>query len=108
MPSIIVAHQGFAQSGQLWYTSKSDRDDQWAADQRIPNVGMSGSPAAAVLNNRLYLFHQGSAQNGQLWYTSSSDGDKWDTDQQIPNVGMSVGPAAVGVSLLRSAGHQSG
>ena len=46
MPSIVVAHQGFAQNGQLWYTSKSDHDDEWAADKQIPNVGMSAGPAA--------------------------------------------------------------
>ena len=45
MPSIIVAHQGFAQNGQLWYTSSSD-GNKWETDQQIPNVGMSAGPAA--------------------------------------------------------------
>ena len=88
---MTVAHQGFGASGQLWYT-QFDGTSSFTPDLLIPDIGMSGSPALAVFNDRLYCLHQGFGANGQLW-CSIGTGSTWLLDQRVPNVGMSESPA---------------
>jgi archaellum biogenesis ATPase FlaH len=67
----------------------------WAAEETVPNVGMSAGPAVVVYNGLLYLFYQSSGDSGQLMYITN-DGSSWQPhDQRIPTaVGMSAGPSA--------------
>jgi hypothetical protein len=57
--------------------------DQIATSQniRIPNIGLSYSPAPAVFQDKLYVIHQGSGENGQIWYVTSRDGVNWASDR---------------------------
>ena len=101
-----VFHQGPGNDGQLWYTRHDG--SSWTGDQQVPNVGMSGSPTAAVYGGGpglLYVFHQGSGNDGQLWYTSSN-GSSWTGDQQVPNTGMSGSPAVAVFHNLLYVFHQ--
>ena len=111
---ICVLHQGYADSGQLWYTYSSD-GQQWGGDTPwgqpnfpVQDLGMSESPSAVVYNNLLYVFHQGQSENGQLWYTYY-DGANWSLDTPIQGVGMSGSPSAVlwqgGICVLHQ-GHE--
>ena len=50
---------------------------QTGAKDIIPNLGMSGSPSAALWAGGITVFHQGSGNDGQLWYTYSPDGTNW-------------------------------
>ncbi|BAY95893.1 glycosyl hydrolase, BNR repeat protein (plasmid) [Microchaete diplosiphon NIES-3275] len=90
-------HQGDGYSGELWYTTYDHHGEPWRAkkwseDKKVPNVGISGSPAVAVFNNKIYCFHEGSRSNQELWYTTF-DGSNWENDQKVPNVGISGSPA---------------
>ncbi|BAY26635.1 glycosyl hydrolase, BNR repeat protein [Calothrix sp. NIES-2100] len=76
---------------ELWYRSTVDGSN-WENDQKVPNVGISNSPAVAVFNNKLYCFHEGAYSNQELWYTTF-DGSNWENDQKVPNVGISGSPA---------------
>jgi len=82
--------------GQLWYSVFDGTN--WATDTLIPNLGMSGSPSAALWKGGITVFHQGSNNDGQLWYTFSSDGKNWGTtrtDTLVQNVGMTDSPSAI-------------
>ena len=46
MAYLNVFHQGFAESGQLWFSYWDGTN--WAPDTQVLNVGMSGSPSAVV------------------------------------------------------------
>ena len=79
-PQVIVAHQGLGNDGQLWATSVNGAKQ--TGDQQVPNTGMSGSPALAVLGDILYFFHQGFGNDGQCPFTgcrvlASDDGGEW-------------------------------
>jgi hypothetical protein len=67
----------------------------WSGDAVIPNVGMSGSPAAVLWAGGITVFHQGFGDNGSLWYTYSPDGANWGEDTLVQNVGMTASPSAV-------------
>jgi hypothetical protein len=114
---ICVLHQGYADSGQLWYNYSSD-GQQWGGDTPwgqpnfpVQDLGMSESPSAVVYNNLLYVFHQGYGDNGQLWYTYY-DGATWSADTPIPGVGMSGSPSAVlwqgGICVLHQRQNNNG
>ncbi|MEI6142605.1 MAG: hypothetical protein WCP85_25240 [Mariniphaga sp.] len=64
----------------------SARLNSWTTDRLIPNednaIGLSGSPAAVVFNNRIYLFHQGRGNDGLIWF-STFDGYNWDEDRKL-------------------------
>jgi hypothetical protein len=109
---ISVLHQGWNRQGrppgpggQLWYTYSLDGTN-WAPDVQVPNLGMSGSPSAVVVENgNLYVFHQGSNEDGQLWYTYF-DGTNWAPDTPVWNLGMSSSPSAVAWAGGISVFHQ--
>jgi len=114
---IAVFHQGYAASGQLWYTYSSD-GQQWGGDTPwgqpnfpVQDLGMSESPSAIVYNGLLYVFHQGYGDNGQLWYTYY-DGANWSPDTPIQGVGMSGSPSAVlwqgGICVLHQGQNDNG
>ncbi|MBV8293672.1 MAG: hypothetical protein JOY55_18020, partial [Mycobacterium sp.] len=46
---LYVFHQGFADSGELCYTSSVD-GETWANDQQVPDLGMSASPSAVLVD----------------------------------------------------------
>jgi hypothetical protein len=111
---ISVLHQGFADSGDLWYSYSPD-GQHWGGDTPwgqpnfpVQGLGISGSPSAVVYNDLLYVFHQGANANGQLWY-SYYDGTTWSQDKQIQGVGMSGSPSAVvwrgGISVFHQGGQ---
>ena len=65
----------------------------WSGDTVIPNVGMSGPPAAVLWAGGISVFHQGSG-DGQLWY-DYFDGTNWGEDTLVQNVGMTDSPSAL-------------
>src|SRR5690349_19957168 len=80
--------------GQLWYSYSLDGTN-WGRDTLVPNLGMSGSPSAVVVENgNLYVFHQGSNEDGQLWYTYY-DGANCAPDTPVRSLVMSSSPSAV-------------
>lgn len=76
-------------NGQLFYNLAKGPND-WGPPTQLPNLGVSGSPAAVVFNNNPYVFYEGA---GQLWY-SQFIADQW-SSFAVPNVTMSQSPAAV-------------
>jgi hypothetical protein len=67
----------------------------WSGDTVIPNVDMSGSPAAVLWAGGITVSHQGYGDNGSLWYTYSPDGTNWGEDTLVQNVGMTDSPSAL-------------
>jgi len=55
-------------------------------------IGISGSPAVAVFNNKLYCVYEG-AQNDGLLHYCTFDGQKWSDDKLLGNNGTSGSPA---------------
>jgi hypothetical protein len=96
--NLYVFHQGSKNNGQLWYKFSSNDGVSWSADTQVPNVGMTGSPAAVVVNSAgesfLRVFHQGFNNDGQLWAVTFN-GTGWGADTQLPNVGMTNSPNCV-------------
>ncbi len=58
----------------------------WTNDCLVPNshdaIGLSGSPAAAVFQGKIYLFHEGRNNDGRIWY-STFDGSNWSQDRAL-------------------------
>ena len=96
--NLFIFYQGGNQySGQLWYTTYDGTN--WGQNV-MQNLGMSGSPSAALWKGGISVFHQGANNDGQLWYTYSSDGNNWGnpkTDSIVPVSGlqMSGSPSVV-------------
>ncbi len=74
--------------------------NSWTDDRLIPDgdnaIGTSGSPAAVVFNNKIYLFHQGRGNDGLIWF-STFDGYNWSDDRRFPMgtyYGLKDSPAA--------------
>ena len=114
---ISVLHQGFADSGDLWYSYSPD-GQHWGGDTPwgqpnfpVQGLGISGSPSAVVYNDLLYVFHQGANANGSLWY-SQFNGDFWTPDTPIRYANMSASPSAVlwegGISVFFQGGGDDG
>ena len=90
MPRLYVFYQGPNNKGQLWYSVFDGTG--WSGTSVAPNLGMSGSPSAVVVENgNLYVFHQGFGLDGQLWYTYF-DGTNWAPDTPVQNLGISGSP----------------
>ena len=95
--------------GQLWYSVFDGAN--WATDTLIPNLGMSGSPSAALWKGGITVFHQGSNNDGQLWYTFSSDGKNWGTthtDAQVQGRIISGSPSVVAYNGVLYIFYQGG
>lgn len=90
---MYVFHQGSGKNGQVWYVTSSNGAN-WAADQQIPNVGMSASPSAVVFKDILYLFYQGSRESGELW-CQTFNGSAWSSARKLTSVGITASPSAV-------------
>jgi hypothetical protein len=97
MANLYVFHQGINSNGQLWYKMSSDDGVSWSADKQVPNVGMTGAPAAVVTNaageSFLRVFHQGFNTDGKLWAVTLDSEGLWGADTQLPNVGITGSPS---------------
>jgi chitinase len=83
-------------SGDLYYAVGDGVS--WSSATAVPNVKLSGSPAAVVFNNLLYLFYESPSNTGWIhWCTF--DGSKWSDDAPCPNAsdpfGTSGAPAVI-------------
>jgi len=95
---LYCVRQGRGGSGWVWCATFDG--NAWSDDQLIPNndhaYGISGSPALAVFNDKLYCVHQGRSDSGWLW-CATFDGNSWSADQLIPHsnnaYGLSASPA---------------
>ncbi|AYG69037.1 MULTISPECIES: sialidase family protein [unclassified Rhizobium] len=89
---LYCVHQGRGDSGWLWCATFDG--NSWSADQLIPSAdsayGLSGSPALAVYNGKLYCARQGRENSGWVW-CASFDGSTWSNDQLIPTPGNAYG-----------------
>ncbi|KAF2502354.1 hypothetical protein BU16DRAFT_554419 [Lophium mytilinum] len=76
------------QNGELNYVVCDG--NSCTASQKIPSVGMSASPTAAVVDGKIRIFHYGWGSNGQLWSLLFGD-----TPENTPvvGVGLSYSPA---------------
>lgn len=82
------------------YNPPLTHDLVWSVDHLIPNAdhadGLSGSPAAAVFNDVLWLVHEGRGDNGWMSAALYTDDGGWGPDHSIPNddnaIGTSGGP----------------
>lgn len=96
---LYCVRQGRGNSGWTWCATFDGTS--WSEDKLIPNndnaFGVSGSPALAVFNNKLYCIRQGRGDSGWLWCASTSDGTNWSEDALIPTnanaFGLSDSPA---------------
>ncbi|ROO87362.1 delta endotoxin-like protein [Actinocorallia herbida] len=79
--------------GALWFVRFDGAS--WSDPQRVSDVGISGSPAAVVFDDALYVLHDGweNIPSAPLWY-SVFDGSDWQPDLQVPNAAGATGPAA--------------
>ena len=95
---LYCIRQGRGNSGWIWCATFDG--NAWSDDQLLPNndhaYGISGSPALAVFNDKLYCVHQGRSDSGWLW-CATFDGNSWSADQLIPHsnnaYGLSASPA---------------
>ncbi|MBD2413938.1 hypothetical protein FACHB389_19505 [Nostoc calcicola FACHB-389] len=60
-------------------------------DEQLP-IGISGSPAVAVFDGKLYCVHEGQKFDGWLW-VCTFDGKNWSEDTKLPNHGTTGPPA---------------
>lgn len=87
-------------TGEVWYTSTAN-GNEWTANRKIFNIGISGSPSLSVFKGKLYCAYQGSGIDKKLWYTSTENGVDWsldlDSSKQITLPNNLVGsPALLG------------
>ena len=81
MADLYVFHQGFRNSGRLWYSVFDGTS--WAADAAFiypdgaPAVGITAAPSAVATERYIIVSHQGFGNNGQLWFSYSTDGANW-------------------------------
>lgn len=76
--------------GALWYNVCLGPND-WDGPDQVPNLGITGSPTVALLNDQPYIFYGGT---GQLWY-SVFNGSDWSSAASVPGVTLSQSPCAV-------------
>src|SRR6516225_1958301 len=89
-PYIFLFHQGFANSGQLWYSVFNGTLSGWGPDTQVPQAAMSASPSAVAFpDGGTTVFHQGAYENGQLLYIDFT------ADIPVQNLSMSASPSAV-------------
>ena len=95
---LYCVRQGRGDSGWTWYATYDGTT--WSDDALLPNpdhaYGISGSPALAVYNGKLYCVRQGRGDSGWTWY-ATYDGTTWSDDALLPNpdhaYGISGSPA---------------
>ncbi|MGW1520742.1 hypothetical protein [Streptomyces sp. NPDC002287] len=64
----------------------------WSPDLALPNATMSGTPALAYYQDKLYCVVSGFAQSGSLWW-SVLDGGTWRPFTQIAHVSSTSAPS---------------
>ncbi|MBV8272222.1 MAG: hypothetical protein JO067_08120 [Cupriavidus sp.] len=86
---LFVFHEGGYSS--VPYYSTYDRAGSLLDLKIVPGTGMSGKPAVAVYEGRLYLAHQSVGNTGWI-YVNSFDGERWTGDVPL-NMGIGGSPA---------------
>ncbi len=83
--------------GIYWsHTTRGDQPQDWAAPQRVPNVGTSEGPSLAVFNNRLFMVWKGVGNDPGIYWSHTTHGDQpqdWAAPRRVPNVGTSRVPS---------------
>lgn len=87
---LFMAWKGADSDQRIWWT-KFD-GSAWAAQQLVPGVATSNSPALAAFGSKLYMAWKGEAGDQAIWF-STFDGTAWASQQLVSGMTTSVGPA---------------
>ena len=86
----------FIQTGYSIYMRSMGANDSWSGWTQLPGkVLPSGTPAAVVFQNNLYLFANMNTPSKSFEYMSMSDNGTWSGWQTVPYSGTTHSPAAV-------------